>query len=210
LRRLRTLIKEEAEFLYWRRRRRGGPLGNHHYERYFTDLFALDRAFFDGKRILDVGCGPRGSLEWAGMASERVGVDPLAHRYRRLGTDEHRMSYVRAGAESLPFPDGSFDVVSSFNSLDHVDDVDRAIAEIVRVADPAGTILLITEVDRPATLTEPQEFGADVLSRFAGWRVEHERRVRMTGEIYASLDEGHPPDGGPAVLAARLSGPARG
>lgn len=207
MRNLRTLIKEEAEFLFWWRRFRRGGVGNQHFERIFTEVFGLDRAFFEGKRMLDVGCGPRGSLEWAGMASERVGVDPLADRYRRLGTGDHAMRYVRAGAESLPFPDDSFDVVSSLNSLDHVEDADLAIREIVRVADPAGTILLITEVDRPATWTEPQEFGSDVLQRFGGWHVDYERLVRMTGEIYASLYAGEPPDGGPAVLAARLSGP---
>jgi len=204
VRSFRTLIKEEAELLYWRRQWRRGRLGNHHYERYYTDLFELDRSFFEGKRLLDVGCGPRGSLEWAGMASERVGVDPLADRYRRLGTDDHAMRYVRAGAESLPFPDDSFDVVASFNSLDHVEDVDRAIAEIVRVTDPAGTILVITEVNRPATWTEPQEFGAEILDRFSGWEVVRERRVRMTGEIYASLDQDNPPDDGPAVVAAQF------
>ena len=28
-----------------------------------------------GMRVLDVGCGPRGSLEWATMAARRVGID---------------------------------------------------------------------------------------------------------------------------------------
>ena len=39
---------------------------NSRYQSYFTDNFDLKPEFFAGKRILDVGCGPRGSLEWAG------------------------------------------------------------------------------------------------------------------------------------------------
>ena len=38
--------------------------------------FNLDKSFYKNKRILDVGCGPRGSLEWDDMALERVGLDP--------------------------------------------------------------------------------------------------------------------------------------
>ena len=67
--------------------------------------FGLDKRFFGDKRILDIGCGPRGSLEWADNATETVGADPLVGVYRRLGTDRHRMKYVEAGAERLPFPD---------------------------------------------------------------------------------------------------------
>ena len=29
----------------------------------------------------DIGCGPRGSLEWATMAAERVGLDPPVNKY---------------------------------------------------------------------------------------------------------------------------------
>jgi SAM-dependent methyltransferase len=99
----------------------------------FTDLVGLDAGFYRGKAVLDIGCGPRGSLEWADEASRRVGLDPLADDYRELGTDAHAMDYVAAGSEAMPFGDGEFDVVATINSLDHVDDLGRTVAEIKRV-----------------------------------------------------------------------------
>ena len=87
---------------------------------------------------MDIGCGPRGSLEWAEMATVRVGLDPLAESYRELGTEEHRMQYVASGSENVPFPDGTFDIVTSFNSLDHVHNLNKTIREIKRVLKPGG------------------------------------------------------------------------
>src|SRR5690349_15969345 len=90
---LRTFMpeafKERHELTFWRKKYReeGGRLGNSHYEHFYTVFFGLDRAFYVGKRIVDIGCGPRGSLEWADMAAERVGIDSLAKEYRKLGTD---------------------------------------------------------------------------------------------------------------------------
>jgi len=55
---------------------------------------------------LDIGCGPRGSLEWADMTKERYGLDPLANEYLKLGADKHKMKYVASGAEKIPFEDG--------------------------------------------------------------------------------------------------------
>lgn len=49
-----------------------------------------------GRRVLDVGCGPRGSLEWADRARVRVGLDPLVDAYRELGVADHAMGYVAA------------------------------------------------------------------------------------------------------------------
>src|SRR3954451_25012670 len=63
--------KRDAELAYWRERREEqGPLesGAPLYRRIFIDHFGLDDAFYDGKRLLDIGCGPRGSLTWAGQA----------------------------------------------------------------------------------------------------------------------------------------------
>jgi ubiquinone/menaquinone biosynthesis C-methylase UbiE len=57
-----------------------------------------------------------------------VGIDPLAKEYERLNGGLHGMTYVAARSEEIPFPEGYFDVVSSFNSLDHVDGLDGPLA----------------------------------------------------------------------------------
>ncbi len=199
--------KGAHELRFWRERRAAeGRLANAQFERFFTTQFGLDRDFYAGKRILDVGCGPRGSLEWATMADERVGVDPLVSQYRQLGIDEHAMTYVEAGAEHLPFEDAHFDIVSTFNSLDHVDDVDAAIAELTRVARPGATGLLLVEVGHEPTVTEPQTLSWDIVDRFAGWTVVAETRARLDSDhdVYGSWLRAAPWESGPGLLSARL------
>lgn len=208
-RRLRPPSKGDAEMVYWNdRAAREGVLGNTHYEHVFTTQFGLERSFFDAKRVLDVGCGPRGSLEWASDASRRVGLDPLVARYRELGIDRHAMEYAAAPAERMPFAAASFDVVATLNSLDHVDDVDATVAEITRVAAPGATWLLTVEVGHEPTATEPHSLHWDVAEGLAGWTVRWSARngLRDDHDIYASIDEERPYAGeGPGVLRARLT-----
>lgn len=159
--------KQNAELAFWESRvQQQGVLSNDHFEYFYTAHFGLDRAFYRDKRILDIGCGPRGSLEWVTEARTCVGLDPLAESYRRLGTDRHAMQYVACGAEQIPFPDSSFDIVCSLNSLDHVDDLDRVIAEIVRMVDFGGIFLLLTDVHRHPTVLEPASFFWDIVEKF--------------------------------------------
>jgi ubiquinone/menaquinone biosynthesis C-methylase UbiE len=208
---MRTLIKRLAELSYWTMRRlREGALDNAHYEFFFTEHFGLDRSFYSGKRILDVGCGPRGSLEWADDVAERVGLDPLASTYRRLGSAGHDMRYVTGGAEEIPFPDGYFDVVSSFNSLDHVDSLDDAVREIVRVLAAGGTLLLVTDVNHRPTVAEPQTFGWNIVEAFAPLRAVQLRRFeKAPSGTYETLVRAVPYDDADAtprygVLSALL------
>jgi SAM-dependent methyltransferase len=200
--------KRAHELRFWRERHAAeGEFANAQFEQFFTTQFGLERRAFGGKRMLDIGCGPRGSLEWATMATERVGVDPLVGDYRALGIDAHAMQYVEAPAEHLPFEDRHFDVISCFNALDHVDDVDAAIAEITRVAAPGATGLLLVEVEHAPTVTEPHMLSWDILDDFAGWNVEGHSRVALDAShnVYKSWLRGQPWTDGAGLLAARLT-----
>jgi 2-polyprenyl-3-methyl-5-hydroxy-6-metoxy-1,4-benzoquinol methylase len=164
------VAKRRAELRYWRGRfaSEQGRLGNRHYEPLFTTVFGLTKEDYRGKRLLDIGCGPRGSLEWADVALQRVGLDPLADNYRsELGAARHQMEYRASGSEKIPFGDGHFDVVTCLNALDHVDDIAATIREIKRVTKPGGLFLLSVETDHPPTAAEPITVDDALLATFA-------------------------------------------
>jgi ubiquinone/menaquinone biosynthesis C-methylase UbiE len=203
--------KYDHELRYWQTRykKERQRLSNSHYRYFYTELFGLGLDDYTGARVMDIGCGPRGSLEWAVNAAERVGLDPLADEYLKLGAASHQMTYVAAPSERMPFPDGSFDVVCTFNSLDHVDDLDRTIAEIKRITRPGGTLLMIVEIDHPPTRTEPLSLSRDVVDLFAPEfitvrRLEYDMPGHTRG-IYVSIQDANPAiEGKPAALCARL------
>jgi SAM-dependent methyltransferase len=176
-------MKRAEEMAFWRGVfRRDGRPSNDHFAALFQQAFGLTSEFYAGKRLLDVGCGPAGSLDWATMAAERVGVDPLVGQYRSLGIEEKRMRYVEAKSEELPFEDKSFDVVSSLNSLDHVEDVRRTIAEMVRVLAVNGSLLLVVEVNHEPTITEPVSLPWEIPAWFgSSMRTVLERRYESSG-----------------------------
>jgi 2-polyprenyl-3-methyl-5-hydroxy-6-metoxy-1,4-benzoquinol methylase len=154
--------KEFHELKYWKgRKREEGTLANLHYKYFYTAHFGFADSFFNGKFILDIGCGPRGSLEWASMASRRIGLDPLAKEYLRLGARRHQMEYLDGRAEDIPIAAGVCDVVFSFNSLDHVEDVGQVLNEIKRITTPGGYFLLLVEVNHPPTECEPHNLHPD-------------------------------------------------
>ena len=183
-------FKELVEISYWKfKKLKEGKLTNWHYEQFYTSYFDLYKSFYQGKTILDIGCGPRGSLEWADMAEERIGLDPLSGKYLKLGADKHKMKYVNAYSEHMPFDNDYFDVVCSFNSLDHVEDVNQTCMEIKRVLKPGGIFLLIVDVHAYPTPTEPQSLKWNfVESFFDDFEIITENHYKITdpGKIYAN------------------------
>ena len=189
--------KEFNELKYWKTKKdEEGTLSHEHFEGYYTTHFGLDSQFYNDKRILDIGCGPRGSLEWAEGAAERVGLDPLADQYLALEAHEHDMTYVKAGSEAIPYDDHHFDVVCSFNSLDHVEDLEATIAEIKRVTRAGGLFLLLTDLNHEPTACEPQSFTWDIVSAFKpDFEIVEERHYeKQSGGLYESIREATPYD----------------
>ncbi|MEI9885481.1 MAG: class I SAM-dependent methyltransferase [Rhizomicrobium sp.] len=194
----RLKYKEHHELRYWRgvaqtmvKNPTQQAHERAHYEHFFTTFFGLAKADYAGKAVLDIGCGPCGSLEWADNARQRVGLDPLADAYRKLVEDDRQqMSYCAAPSEKIPFPDGHFDIVTTFNSLDHVDDVDATIAELKRVTAPKGRILVIVEIGHAPTPTEPHWLDENVAAKFGPGFKAHDVRlfgVRADHNLYASM-----------------------
>lgn len=102
----------------------------------------------EGKRILDVGCGTgRGVADFVGIAKMTVGAD--ASRDMLLAAAKKIEGRSGAGlvqsyAQSLPFPTGYFDVVTSLNFL-HLFSLQTQkdmIAEMKRVVRPGGVVVL--------------------------------------------------------------------
>lgn len=184
-----VLIKNLFEYGTWFKKRLSGKYSNAYYEYFFTKAFDLNGEFYTNKRILDIGCGPRGSLEWATMALERVGLDPLANLYGPLGAHEHAMKYITAPAENIPFEANYFDIVSSFNSLDHVNNIEKTIYEIKRIIRTGGYFLLITEVNHKARILEPQSLTWQIVKSFQPeLRLFWKKELINTGKgIYQSV-----------------------
>lgn len=112
-----------------------------------------------GERVLDVGCGTGGVTIPAklqvGKNGSAAGIDPspdmiaIARRKaRRAGLEiDFRVDVI----ESLPFPDGTFDAVTSSLMMHHLPEHVQVngLAEIKRVLKPGGR-LLIADMGRPS------------------------------------------------------------
>lgn len=165
----RTNVKEWSELAYWKMQKIKTPiLNNDHYEEFYTKTFGMDLEDYENKTVLDIGCGPRGSLEWTPNSTVAIGLDPLADQYLDLNSssEDLRMQLVQGYCEAIPFEDNYFDIVTSFNSLDHVEDLQQSASEIQRVIKPGGHLLLICDVNRKATLTEPHSLTPNLLFDF--------------------------------------------
>ena len=172
-------------------------------------LYGLNRTYYAEKRVLDIGCGPRGSLEWADMTKQRVGLDPLVPQYLKLGASQHRMEYCAAYSERIPFPEDHFDIVTCLNALDHVNDFEKTIAEIKRVTKQGGLFLLSAEIDHPPTPTEPLVLTKETFKRLGPeFQVVSERYVGTPEDhdIHRAVMSGQPPyqPGKPGIYIAKL------
>lgn len=106
--------------------------------------WVLDHAVLaDSGRLLDVGCGPgwyMRALNDRRPGWRAVGLDLSPGMAAEAG--QHHPTLV-ADAQALPVRDRSFELVLAAHMLYHVPDLDRATAELARVCQPDGTVLVV-------------------------------------------------------------------
>ncbi len=114
-----------------------------HYGRY---AFACQ--FVGGRHVLDLACGEGyGSymMAEAGAASVLgVDVDPGIVDFAAGKYKAAQLSFAASDACSLALPDGAVDAVVSFETIEHVPEPERCVAEVARVLKPGGTYIVST------------------------------------------------------------------
>jgi ubiquinone/menaquinone biosynthesis C-methylase UbiE len=109
---------------------------------------ALDYNGAAGLEVLDVGCGQGIDLcRYAQAEATVIGID-LTPRHLELARQNLEAlgleaTLVEGDAEQLPFPDASFDRVSSNGVLHHTPDMAAALRELRRVLRPTGRATVI-------------------------------------------------------------------
>ena len=117
-------------------------LFNEHLARYrFAETLA------SGRRVLDAGCGAGYGTALLGQRAESAcGVD-LSHEtldWARSEYTEGKASFSQADCSSLPFRDGSFDLVAAFEVIEHLPDWKGFLNEARRVLTDSGQLLVST------------------------------------------------------------------
>lgn len=100
---------------------------------------------------LDIGCGDGAFTRLlVPLAQSIAAVDPNAEAItaarEKAAADGIRIDFRVGTGEKLPFPDHSFAVVAFSNSLHHMTDPRRALAEARRVIEPSGVLYVMEPV----------------------------------------------------------------
>ena len=115
----------------------------------FAEIVVAEAAPEPGERVLDLGCGTGNAAALAvETGAQVIGIDPAQ---RLVGVARERVpdaDFVIGGAEDLPFDDASFDCVVSIFAVIFATDVERAMAELVRVMKPDARAFITSWVPK--------------------------------------------------------------
>ncbi len=118
-----------------------GEMWAEHWHRYHFVLPMLT-----GKKVLDVASGEGyGSALMATTATTVNGVDvspeAVAHAKAAYATRQN-LTFTQGSCAKLPFGDAMFDVVVSFETIEHILEQNEFLAEIKRVLKPTGLLIM--------------------------------------------------------------------
>jgi SAM-dependent methyltransferase len=148
-----------------------------------------------GALLLDAGCGSGRTLdELARLGSSVRGMElnPVGVAAARARGHE----VAEAPVERIPHPDGSFDLVTCLDVIEHTDDDVASLRELHRVTRPGGR-LVVTVPAHPRLWSRHDELNGHrrrytrrslrAAARAAGWRIERETGFNVAYLVPAAL-----------------------
>jgi SAM-dependent methyltransferase len=109
--------------------------------------YAFAARFAAGARVLDIGCGTGyGTAELAQQAQTVTGIDVSddALAYAREHYPIPNAKFFAASATAVPFSSASFDLITAFEVIEHLDNWHDLLIEARRLLHPNGTLLVST------------------------------------------------------------------
>jgi SAM-dependent methyltransferase len=95
-----------------------------------------------GSDLLDVGCGSGwSSFSFARAGYQTTGIDLNPQSFEP--SHAQNLTFREGSALALPFENATFDVVVTYQCLEHIPKPEAALNEMVRVCRPAGTICIV-------------------------------------------------------------------
>ncbi|WP_067499246.1 cyclopropane-fatty-acyl-phospholipid synthase family protein [Actinoplanes sp. TFC3] len=116
-----------------------------------TDIVVSQLRLNPRDRLLDIGCGVgmpairaahMFDADVVGIANSEWQVEEARLRVKQLGVRAH-VTIEFGDANALKYPDGSFDAVLAFQSLQHAEDRGRWLGEMLRVLRPGGQVVIV-------------------------------------------------------------------
>lgn len=105
--------------------------------------FAL-KFISSGKNVLDVGCGTGYGTHLISQKTKVTGVDIDAEAIGFAKSHYFGPTYIQSSAERLPFAKEIFDVVCSFEVIEHIENPRNLIKEVRRVLKKKGKFIIST------------------------------------------------------------------
>ncbi len=130
----------------------------------------------DDLAILDVGCGSGGNIKLLDGFGRVTGLD-VSEEALKFAKNYNFARLVQADAKDIPFSDNSYDLVTSLDVFEHIENDQKALQESFRVLKNGG-LVLITVPAHPWLWSDHDEA---MLHQRRYTRSEILKKVRETG-----------------------------
>lgn len=123
----------------------GEPVSDEQVQRLCNRYFWAEPYCRD-KRVLEVACGTGAGLGFLAKTAKEVVAGDYSQELVNIATRHYgeRIPVRQFDAQSIPFPDASFDVVLMFEALYYIPSITRFLEEARRILSPEGSLLIVS------------------------------------------------------------------